>query len=485
MTEQVGAEDDVDGIPDGRGPATHPTDAPLVTGPPNFHTTAQRAAARRQRSAPAGRRRASSANGRGAAGPDLAPAAGNGNGSGSGEGEGDTTGHGGLTEFVASTVGAWLAGIAPRAVELAGAADGSGWPWPAFVGPEAGDRLESSALVSDPRSEDEAVIGQAAERPVPPFVAGVDVGGTKTLAVVIDGRGESVAQVRLATDASGSRGLIATVREALVEVAEGVGLAPDGLAAVGIGVPGLVDPRNEGLRHAVNLDIGDVPVSLHDPVSRLIGGPVTVGNDVNLAALGAAELFGREGIVAYLSVGTGLAAGFVIDGEVFAGAHGVAGEIGHLPVDPYGAICECGQTGCLETVASGAAIARRWTNPTGGPSDAGSLLAAASAGDREAMAVRDEVCGYLAWAVALIAQTVDPEVVVLGGGVAEAGAPLLDAVRAALTRRAAASPFIASLGLAERVTIVPPGVSLGAVGAARAARDLLAIESDDDDVPRN
>jgi predicted NBD/HSP70 family sugar kinase len=388
MFDQVGAEDDSDGL--------SVVDVPLVTGPSNFHTTAQRAASRRQRPAP----------------PPVRPIV-----TALGDGHGD--GH-----------------------------------------VDRGDMGSASAGTS--------------ERPVPPLVAGVDVGGTKTLAVVIDARGEDVAQVRLATDTSGPRGLIATISEALVEVAEGVGVTPDGLAAVGIGVPGLVDPRDGGLRHAVNLDIGDTTVSLHDPVRRLIGGPVTVGNDVNLAALGAAEHFGREGIVAYLSVGTGLAAGFVVDGTVFAGAHGVAGEIGHLPVDPYGAICECGQTGCLETVASGAAIARRW------PGDAGSLLAAATAGDRDAMTIRDEVCGYLAWAVALIAQTVDPDVVVLGGGVAEAGQPLVEAVRAALTRRAAASPFVASLGLAERVTIGPPGAALGAVGAARAARDLLAIEGDHD-----
>ena len=315
-----------------------------------------------------------------------------------------------------------------------------------------------------------------------PLVAGVDVGGTKTLALVVDTRDEQVAQVRLATDARGSRGLVATVTEALIEVTEGAGVTPDGLAAVGIGVPGLVDPRDEGLRHAVNLDIGDEPVSLADPVRRLIGGPVTVGNDVNLAALGAAELLGRNGNVAYLSIGTGVAAGFVVDGKVFAGARGVAGEIGHLPIDLAGAICECGQTGCLETVASGAAIARRWTKPDGSPGDARALLAAASAGDPSAIAVRDEVSSYLAWAVALIVQTVDPELVVLGGGVAEAGAPLLDAVRHALTRRAAASPFVASLGLPERVTIAPAGVSLGALGAARAARNLLATARDGDRV---
>jgi glucokinase len=324
-----------------------------------------------------------------------------------------------------------------------------------------------------PAHPTEADLEPAAEVPL---VAGVDVGGTKTLAVVVDARGETVSRVRLATDA-GARGLIATVTEALVEAAEGAGVSPDGLAAVGIGVPGLVDPRDGGLRHAVNLDIGADPVSLRDPVRRLIGGPVTVGNDVNLAALGAAELFGRSGSVAYLSVGTGIAAGFVFDGQVFPGVRGVAGEIGHLPVDLYGPVCECGQTGCLETVASGQVIARRWRGPDGSPGDspgdAAGLLRAATAGDPTAVAVRDEIFGHLAWAVALIAQTVDPELVVLGGGVAEAGPPLLDAMRAALRRRAAVSPMLASLDLAARVAIAPPDVSLGALGAARAARALV------------
>jgi glucokinase len=269
---------------------------------------------------------------------------------------------------------------------------------------------------------------------------------------------------------------VATVVDALVEATEGLGITPDALAAVGIGVPGLVDPRHEELRHAVNLDIGDEPVSLADPVRRLIGGPVTVGNDVNLAALGAAELLGRSGSVAYLSIGTGLAVGYVIDGKVYAGSRGVAGEIGHLPIDPSGVVCECGQTGCLETVASGAAIARRWARPDGTPGDARSLLAAAAAGDIGAQMVRDDVCRWLGWAVALVVQTMDPDLIVLGGGVADAGPPLLDAVRQALTRRAAASPFVASLGLPERVTIAPTGVSLGALGGARAARDVLAAE---------
>ena len=181
------------------------------------------------------------------------------------------------------------------------------------------------------------------------------------------------------------------------------------------------------MRHAVNLGLDDNPVPLAAHLGALAGAPVVVDNDVNLAAVGAAVALGCRGDLAYLSVGTGLAAGLLLDGRIRRGAHGAAGEIGHLPIDPHGPLCECGQRGCLEARGLGnghrrpVAGARRrgrpprrrcWRRPR--------------PGDAEAAAVLDEVAGHLAGAVALLAQTVDPEVVVLGGGVADAGPGLLD-----------------------------------------------------------
>jgi predicted NBD/HSP70 family sugar kinase len=238
---------------------------------------------------------------------------------------------------------------------------------------------------------------------------------------------------------------------------------------VGVGVPGIVNRPNGTVRHAVNLGVGDEPVDLAGPLRRLTGAPVVVANDVNVAALGAAEVFETTADVAYLSIGTGVAVGFFLHGEMHVGARGIAGEIGNLPVDPDGELCECGQRGCLETVASGATLARRWTAPDGGPGDASGLFAAAAAGDARAVALRDEICGHLAAAVALVAHTVDPELIVLGGGVADVGQPLLDGVRSALRARAV-SPLVASLDLPARLTIVPDGIPVGALGAARAAR---------------
>jgi predicted NBD/HSP70 family sugar kinase len=301
-------------------------------------------------------------------------------------------------------------------------------------------------------------------------VAGLDVGGTKTLAVAVDAATDAVlATVRRATG-TGADGLVRSTASVVADLAAAAGLPIDGFAAVGVGVPGLVDRDAGTVRHAVNLGVGDDPVALASHLGTLAAAPVVVDNDVNMAAVGAAVALGCRGDLAYLSVGTGLAAGLLLGGRIRRGAHGAAGEIGHLPVDPEGPLCECGQRGCLEALASGAAIASRWPSGDGEIAATTSLLAAASAGDPTAEAVLQEVAGHLAGAVALLAQTVDPEVVVLGGGVAEAGPGLLAAVRDALHRRAAHSPVLTAIDLADRVALVPEGVPAGALGAAVLAR---------------
>jgi glucokinase len=334
------------------------------------------------------------------------------------------------------------------------------------------------------------------------LVAGLDVGGTKTLAVAVDAttsasiavagraelgttprrRGEGgdgvahpgvVATVRRPTGAGSGDELLRSTAEVLADLAGAAGVAIDGFAAVGVGVPGLVDRVAGTVRHAVNLGLDDTPVGLADHLGALAKAPVLVDNDVNLAAVGAAVALGCRGDLAYLSVGTGLAAGLLLDGRIRRGAHGAAGEIGHLPIDPQGPLCECGQRGCLEALASGTAIATRWPSADGAVSATSALVAAADAGDPAAVSVLDDVAGHLAGAVALLAQTVDPEVVVLGGGVAEAGPGLLEAVRRALRARAARSPVLAAIHLAERVALVPDGVPAGALGAAMFARHHL------------
>jgi predicted NBD/HSP70 family sugar kinase len=184
--------------------------------------------------------------------------------------------------------------------------------------------------------------------------------------------------------------------------------------------------------------------------------------------------------LALLSLGTGVAAGVVIDGAIHRGATGMAGEIGHVVVDRAGSLCRCGQTGCLETVVSGPAIATAWKS-AGQRTPASSLFAAAAGGDETASKLADEVTAHLATAIHWLAAAYDVDTIVLGGGLAGAGQPLLDAVRYALKTTAGSSDLATRTLDPNRIRLSPPGGPHGARGAALlAARtfDLaLATES--------
>jgi predicted NBD/HSP70 family sugar kinase len=301
-------------------------------------------------------------------------------------------------------------------------------------------------------------------------VVGLDVGGTKTLAILVDASGHQLAIHRQAT-ASGAAGeLLDSIAAAVVSVTGQASIEPAELDGVGIGVPGIVDPVTGDVRHAVNLGIGADAVPLVRQLEQTLNTAVAADNDANSAALGAARLLDADDL-AYLSIGTGVAVGLVLDGELRRGWRGAAGELGHLPVDPEGPWCECGQRGCLEVVASGPAIARRWPATDGG-SPVAALFDAAATGDRDAVAQRERLAGHLAAAVTMTGLTVDPRLIVLGGGVSEVGPPLVEAVGLVLQRRAGPSGLLADLDLAGRLVVVPGGVSAGAVGAVELVRSM-------------
>lgn len=305
---------------------------------------------------------------------------------------------------------------------------------------------------------------------------GIDIGGTKTDAVVIDERGAMLQQLRLTTG-YGPDAVLQTAVDAVTRVAGLAGIRVDEAESIGIGVPGRVDAAAGRVVHAVNLGVDGLDLGAE--LSARLGSPVRIENDVNAAALGAYHLLEAEGwpagddanwsasherSMAYLNLGTGLAAGIVVAGRLWRGSRGTAGEIGHIPVDPAGPLCPCGQRGCLEVLASGSAIARQW--PTQHPQPAQALFAAAEAGDAPAVEVRSRLLESVASAVRVLVLTVDVDVVVIGGGIASLGAVLLDGVKAVLGRRAAESPFLASLELSERVRLVPTGFPSAAMGAA-------------------
>ena len=194
---------------------------------------------------------------------------------------------------------------------------------------------------------------------------GIDIGGTKTAALVLDDSGGVVAQVA-APSGQGNTQVLATA----VSVADRAAALVGGWSHIehlGACMPGLVDRQTGWARHAVNLGVN--ALDLAGGIEAATGRRPSIDNDVKAAALGAHHAVRPEvpdGTTAYLNVGTGLAAAIVRRGEVVRGAGGAAGEIGHLPVGS-GVPCSCGQDGCLETIASGTALHRMWPRPGGRP----------------------------------------------------------------------------------------------------------------------
>jgi glucokinase len=305
--------------------------------------------------------------------------------------------------------------------------------------------------------------------PVRSVRVGLDIGGTKVDGVAVGPRDEVLATARRATP-TGVGEVVATAAAVVTELVADLGPAgPLEVSGVGIGIPGLVDPVAGTVRSAVNLGFGPDPVDLAGLLSRAVGGiPVAVENDVNASALGAYALFGPDADLALLSLGTGLAAGIVVNGRLLRGAGGAAGEIGHLAIDPRGLPCNCGQRGCLETVAAGSALRREWPHGDEGRS-ADHLFAAAAAGDPAAVAVLGTWSAGVALAVRTLALTCDPGRIVLAGGVAAVGEPLLRSVSAALRCQAEGSVFLQGLALHERLVLLPADRPVAAIGAAALA----------------
>jgi len=297
---------------------------------------------------------------------------------------------------------------------------------------------------------------------------GFDVGGTKTDAVVVASSGEIIARLRRPTG-WGRDAVVATLIEAVADLAAEVGCAPVEFASIGIGMPGQVLPGTARVTHAVNLGIDEL--DLRDAIGPEFGVPVRAENDVKAAAVGAFALRGLErgapagdSSMAYLNLGTGIAAGLVTAGELWRGARGAAGEVGHIPVDPTGPLCRCGQHGCIEAFAGGGALAERWARP--GVLPVRDIFDAADAGDPAASELRRGLAYGVAAAVRVLVLTADVDVVVLGGGVSALGDRMLNPVVSELEVSAAASSFLRSLQLPDRIELLPAGSPAAALGAA-------------------
>lgn len=299
---------------------------------------------------------------------------------------------------------------------------------------------------------------------------GLDVGGTKTAALIVDEAGRPLGQAIRPTEADSPQRLVSGIRATIDRALHDADQSMDALVAAGVGIPGQVDPINGTVRLAVNLHLSE-PYPLRDVLQQALGMPVALENDVRTAAWGAYHWAAQRtplNSLAYLSVGTGIAAGLILDGRLYRGANGMAGEIGHIPLDAGGPRCVCGSYGCLEAFAAGPAIAASAAaklSVNDHPCTTHEVYALADAGHPAAVEVIERAAGYLARAVYLLAMTYDVDKVVLGGGVTRAAAAFERPLRRAMDVLRANSLLASSMMPDEKIVIIPPDYNAGVMGA--------------------
>jgi glucokinase len=314
---------------------------------------------------------------------------------------------------------------------------------------------------------------------------GVDVGGTKVAAGVVDEHGQIIAQIRRSTPAASP----AQTEQAIADVVTEL-LASYEVAAIGLGAAGFVDSARATMLFAPNLAWRQEP--LKKRVEGRLGRAVVVENDANASAWAEARFGAARGYrdVMLVAVGTGIGAAIIIGGELYRGRWGIAGEPGHVRVVPEGRPCGCGNRGCWEQYASGSALvaeARDFARRTpegairllqlGGGEPEGisgpEITQAATEGDPAALRCFETVGGWLGQGLADLAAILDPACFVIGGGVSEAGDLLLDPARAAFERALTGRNYRPS----AEIRVAQLGQDAGMVGAADLARQTTAPSS--------
>jgi glucokinase len=307
---------------------------------------------------------------------------------------------------------------------------------------------------------------------------GIDVGGTKVAAGVVDEQGQVIEKLRRPTPPSNPGQTVITISEVVTEL-----LSRHDVEAVGLGIAGFVDEDHARVAFSPNLGWRDEPVK--KAVENRLGISVVVDNDAN-ATVWAETRFGAargQSHVVLLTVGTGIGCGIVLGGDLYRGRWGMGGEAGHYRVVPDGRLCGCGNRGCWEQYASGNALmaearefarrspeaATRLLQLAGGTADAiagPEITRAAAGGDPAALRCFNTVGSWLGQGMADIAAILDPGCFVVGGGVSEAQDLLLDPARTAFEK---ALTGRGHRRLAE-ITLAQLGPDAGIVGAADLAR---------------
>lgn len=307
----------------------------------------------------------------------------------------------------------------------------------------------------------------------------LDIGGTKILAGLIDRRGELLARRRIETLAvRGAEEVIARAGATLHALLHEVGADEAALQAIGCSVPGPLDSKSGTVIFSPNLGWREVPFV--ELLRHQFAVPIAIDDDAHCAALAEWHLGAARGTrsAIYVTISTGIGSGIIIDGRLYSGAHGFAGEVGHITLDRNGPACSCGNSGCFEALASGSAIATRAKETVMSSQKtmlstfhenpalliASEVMQAAAAGDAAAGQIIKTAGEFLGLGLAAVASAFDPEIIVVGGGVVQANDLLLAHARATFAARVI--PPLGSL-----VSIVP--AALGEESALHGAALLV------------
>ncbi|TVR60546.1 MAG: ROK family protein [Spirochaetaceae bacterium] len=316
------------------------------------------------------------------------------------------------------------------------------------------------------------------------YAIGFDMGGTKMLAAVLNAEYEVVAKNKEKTPSeAGNEEVFASIVECVDEVLEKAGVKRKNLCGIGIAIPGPIDVANGIVYRTPNLGLLEFP--LRDRLSEAIGVPVVLENDVNAGVYGEFVKGCARGFlhVVGLFPGTGIGGGLILDGKLYRGSRGAAGEIGHTIVQTDGPLCGCGSHGCLESVASRTAIAKDviglaasgkapYVFENAGTDirkvKSGTLLKAIEAGDTAVADVVYRAADFLGIGMANCVNIFNPEIIVLGGGLVEKfGAEYIARADTSM-RRHAMSHLVADV----RIKAAILGDYAAIIGAAALVREL-------------
>ena len=301
---------------------------------------------------------------------------------------------------------------------------------------------------------------------------GVDIGGTKITVIVVDENEQELANLTSATDVSTKENTLNSIVNAIQDTLAVAKVSLDSVVGIGIGIPGKINPVDGSVEFAVNLNWISYPAGQH--LEEILGVPCYLKNDVQLAALGIHYFYYSDiQNLIYVAVGTGVAAGIILNQKLHRGSNGMAGEFGHMVVDPNGPKCKCGNQGCLETYIAGPAYTTAALQAKegllvemrqNGPVTAVSVFKAAQQNDATAQEIINNAGAMLGRGLQNLIMAYDPDKIIIGGGVSQARAPFLQAILREWDRQNTLSPLAADLLKEDKIELAPQNRNFGAWG---------------------